>query len=77
MMVFFFVLATVGCLAYYTDGFLQESAAKIAGFMSSPLFMESSFFFIGLILLLSYNVIRRKLDGDDYVEMEIPDDLMK
>ena len=73
MMSFFVVLATVGCTAYYAKGLLQESAAKVAGFMSSPLFMEASFFFIGLILLMSYNIIRRKLDGDDYVEMEIED----
>ena len=73
MMTFFFVLATVGCTAYYAKGLVRESAAKLAGFMSSPLFMEASLFFIGLVLLMSYNIIRRKLDGDDYVEMEIED----
>jgi len=73
MMCFFFFLATVGCVAYYAKGLVRESAAKLAGFMSSPLFMEASFFFIGLILLMSYTIIRRKLDGDDYVEIEVED----
>ena len=73
MMVFFLVLAIVGCLANFTSGLVQETAAKLAGFMSSPLFMEASLFFIGLTLLFCYNAIRRKLDGDDFVEMEIED----
>lgn len=73
MMTFFLVLATVGCTAYYAKGLVRESAAKLAGFMSSPLFMEASLFFIGLLLLMSYNIIRRKMDGDDFIEMEIED----
>ncbi len=74
MMTFFFVLAAVGCTAYYAKGIVRESAAKLAGFMSSPLFMEASLFFIGILLLMSYNLIRRKMDGDDFVEMEIEDE---
>jgi len=69
MMSFFLFLVLVGCLAHYSSGLLQESAAKLAGIMSSPLFMEASFLFIGVILLMTYNIIRRKLEGDDYVEM--------
>jgi hypothetical protein len=42
--------------------------------MSSPVIMELSFFFIGLILLLSYNIYKRKAEGDDFVEMEIKDE---
>ncbi len=75
MMCFFIILAIVGFAANFTTGLIQETASRIAGLMSSPVVMESSFFFIGLTLLFAYNIFRRKLDGDDFVEMEIPDDL--
>ncbi|MGJ8656711.1 MAG: hypothetical protein ACSHX6_09685 [Akkermansiaceae bacterium] len=74
MMAFFFILAAVGMTAHYSSGLVQETAAKIGGLMSSPVVMELSFFFIGLILLTSYNIYRRKADGDDFVEMEIKDE---
>jgi len=74
MMAFFFILALVGITAHYSTGFVQETAAKIGGLMSSPVIMELSFFFIGFILLLSYNIYRRKSEGDDFVEMEIKDE---
>ncbi len=73
MMGFFFVLAAVGMTAHYSTGIIQETAAKLGGLMSSPVVMELSFFFIGFILLTSYNIYRRKADGDDFVEMEIKD----
>ncbi len=74
MMGFFFILAVVGMTAHYSSGIIQETAAKIGGMMSSPVIMELSFFFIGLILLLSYNIYKRKAEGDDFVEMEIKDE---
>ena len=74
MMAFFFILAAVGMTAHYSTGFLQETAAKIGGMMSSPVIMELSFFFIGFILLCCYNIYRRNADGDDFVEMEIKDE---
>ena len=73
MMCFFVILAIVGFMANFTSGIIKETAARIAGLMSSPVIMEASFFFIGLTLLFTYNIFRRKLDGDDFVEMEIPD----
>ena len=74
MMAFFLILAVVGLTANYTTGLVQETASKIAGFLSSPVIMETSFFFIGAFLLLGYNSYRRRADGDDFVEMEIKDE---
>ena len=74
MMAFFFFLAAVGMTAHYSTGLLQEAAAKIGGLMSTPVFMELSFFLIGFILLFSYNIYKRKSEGDDFVEMEIKDE---
>ncbi len=74
MMAFFFILGTVGLIAHHATGIVQEVAAKIGGLMSTPVIMEMSFFFIGLILLCCYNIYRRKADGDDFVEMEIKDE---
>jgi len=74
MMAFFFILAAVGMTAHYSTGILQEAAAKIGGLMSTPVIMELSFFFIGFILLLSYNIYKRNAEGDDFVEMEIKDE---
>jgi len=74
MMAFFFILAIIGLTAHFSSGFVQEVAAKIGGMMSSPVIMELSFFCIGFILLISYNIYKRKVDGDDFVEMEIKDE---
>lgn len=74
MMAFFFILAAVGMTAHYSSGLIQEAAAKLGGLMSTPVIMELSFFFIGLILLMSYNIYKRKAEGDDFVEMEIKDE---
>lgn len=71
---FFLVLAIVGASVFTLDGFAGEIAAKIAGYMSSPVFMELGFFCIGLTLLFSYNIVRRKMDGDDFVEIEVKDE---
>lgn len=67
---FFLVLSIVGASVFYLEGFAGEVAAKIAGYMSSPVFMELSFFFIGLILLISFNIVRRTVEGDEFVEIE-------
>ena len=71
---FFIVLSVVGASVFLLDGFAGEIAAKIAGYMSSPVFMELGFFCIGLTLLFAYNIVRRKVDGNDFVEIEIKDE---
>lgn len=55
-------------------GFAGEVFRKIAGFMFSPVFLELTFAFLGLIAVLCINNIRLHRQGDDYVAMEIEDD---
>ena len=74
---FFLVLSVVGSCAFLLEGFAGEVAAKIAGYMSSPVFMELGFFFIGLFLLVSFNAVRKFCEGNDFVEMEIPNHLLE
>ena len=74
---FFLALSIVGASAFLLDGFAGEVAAKIAGYMSSPVFMELGFFLIGLFLLMSFNVVRKIYEGDDFVEIEIPNHLLE
>ncbi|MEO1856357.1 MAG: hypothetical protein ABGY95_03195 [Rubritalea sp.] len=73
---FFLVLCLVGGSAFLMDGFAGEVAAKIAGYMSSPVFMELGFFLIGLFLLMSFNLVRKVYEGDEFVEIEIPSHLL-
>lgn len=71
---FFVVLGVVGVSVFFLDGFAGEVAAMIAGYMTSPVLMEMSFFFIGVFLLMCYNYGRRIFEGDDYVEIEVEED---
>lgn len=73
MMVFFVVLLSIGLASYFFEGFAGEIAEKLAGFASSPIFMELSFFTIGLILLFGFNAIKRTLEGDEFVYLETVD----
>lgn len=74
---FFFVLGLVGASVFLLDGFPGEVAAKIAGYMSSPVFMELSFFCIGLCLLFSFNIVRRLIEGEEFVEVEVPEHVLR
>ncbi|MGJ8673960.1 hypothetical protein [Rubritalea sp.] len=74
---FFLVLGVVGASVFLLDGYPGELAAKIAGYMSSPVFMELSFFMIGLSLLFSFNIVRRLFEGEDFVEVEIPNHVLE
>ncbi|WP_018971088.1 hypothetical protein [Rubritalea marina] len=71
---FFVVLCVVGASVFFLDGFAGEVAAKIAGYMTSPVLMELSFFFIGVFLLMVFQIGRRLYEGDEYVEIEVPDE---
>jgi hypothetical protein len=74
---FFLVLCTVGASVFFLEGFPGEVARQVAGFMSSPVFMELSFFSIGLILLFSFNIVSRSFEGNEIVEIEIPDHVIE
>ena len=41
--------------------------------MSTPFFLEASFIFIGMTIVVAINHWRQKRDGDDFVEVEIKD----
>jgi hypothetical protein len=55
-------------------GLTGEIFAKILGIMFTPIFMECSLAFLGLIALLWVNHVRLKAEGDDYVTLEIEDE---
>lgn len=73
MMVFFVVLGFIAIAALYLEGAPKEFAQKVAGMISSPVLMELSFFFIGVFLLISFNIIRRIKEGDEFVYLETVD----
>ncbi|MDE0827051.1 MAG: hypothetical protein OSA48_09630 [Akkermansiaceae bacterium] len=58
----------------YIPGFVGEIFSMIAGIMWSPVLLDISLFFIGLILVLWLNGVRRKRDGDEFVYLEQVDD---
>lgn len=55
-------------------GLTGEIFSKILGIMFTPFFLEASLAFLGLIAVFWVNSIRLKVQGDEYVEMEINDD---
>lgn len=71
---FFLLLGIVGVSVFTLDGFAGEVAAKIAGFLSSPIFMELSFFLMGVFLLVAFLTVKRIFEGDEFVEIEVKDD---
>lgn len=55
---------------HYVPGLLGEWLGMIAGFFSTPFFMEASFVILGTIIVYSLNVWRMKKDGDEFVYLE-------
>lgn len=45
----------------------------MVGIMSTPFFLEASFIFIGLTIVVAINHWRQKRAGDDFVEVEVKD----
>lgn len=45
----------------------------LVGIMSTPFFLEASFLFIGLTIVVAINHHRQKKAGDDFVEVEVKD----
>ena len=48
-----------------------EIFRKITGFMFTPVFLELTFAFLGLLAVFSINNIRLQKQGDEYVSLEI------
>ena len=51
-------------------GWPGEVFRMITGLLTTPIFMEVSFLFIGLIIVLGINAWRRRRDGDECVYLE-------
>ena len=45
----------------------------MVGIMTTPFFLEASFIFIGLAIVVAINHWRQKREGDDFVEIEVED----
>lgn len=57
-------------LAGAAPGLLGEWFGMIAGFLSTPVLLEVSFFTIGLIIVVAVNHWRMKREGDEFVYLE-------
>jgi len=55
-------------------GFAGEVFRKISGIMFTPVFLELSFAFLGLVAVLWINQIRLAREGDEFVSLEISED---
>jgi hypothetical protein len=55
-------------------GLAGEVFRKITGFMFTPVFLELTFAFLGLVAVFWINSIRLQREGDDFVSLEIEDD---
>lgn len=55
-------------------GFAGEVFRKLTGFMFTPVFLELTFAFLGLLAVFWINSIRLQKEGDEYVSLEIEDD---
>ena len=51
-------------------GWVGESVGKLVGLMSTPFLMEASFAMLGLLIVISLNIWRRRREGDEFVTME-------
>ena len=52
---------------------LADWIGTMVGIMTTPFFLEASFIFIGLTIVVAINHWRQKRDGDDFVEIEVKD----
>ena len=65
----------------YLPGLLGEWVGMVIGIMTTPFFLEASFLLLGLLIVISLNIWRRRKNGDECVYLEqvigpdVPDDL--
>ena len=65
------LLVTVAIrLAGAAPGVLGEWFGMIAGFLSTPVLLEVSFFTIGLMIVVGVNHWRMKREGDEFVTLD-------
>lgn len=61
-------------LAGRLPGLPGEIFRKITGFMFTPVFLELTFAFLGLLAVFSINNIRLQKQGDEYISLEVEED---
>lgn len=54
----------------HLPGVWGEWIGAMVGMMSTPFFLEASFIFIGLTIVMWINHVRQKRDGDELVYLE-------
>ena len=64
------IVTTLIRLLGLLPGFVGEVFAMFAGFLSTPVFLEVSFFVLGLLIVLAVNHLRRVREGDEFVYLE-------
>ena len=52
----------------------EEIFRKITGFMFTPVFLELTFAFLGLLAVFLINNLRLQKQGDEYVSLEVEED---
>lgn len=55
-------------------GLPGEIFRKIIGFMFTPVFLELTFAFLGLLAVFLINNLRLQKQGDEYVSLEVEED---
>jgi hypothetical protein len=64
------VVFVLAFLATFIPGVVGEWASMMLGFVTTPVFLEISFFCIGLMIVLTLNHVRMKKEGDGWVYLE-------
>lgn len=70
-----FSVSIVSLLLFWRliPGWVGETIGMIAGIVSTPFFLESSFAIAGFVVVILLNSWRRRKAGDEYVEIEESD----
>ena len=55
-------------------GLPGEIFRKITGFMFTPVFLELTFAFLGLLAVFLINNLRLQKQGDEYISLEVEED---
>ena len=59
----------------YGPPYIVRFCGLIQGMSTTPFFMETGFVAFGFLCLLAMNHYRRKWDGDEFVTLEVPDEI--
>ena len=62
-------------MGMFLPGFAGEVFRKIAGLMWTPVILDVSLFLLGIILILWLNIAIRAREGEEYVSIELAENL--